>query len=145
MRSFVIYNIHILGRTGKAARPCGNASWKWKSDGHIILKAYWLNFGKYMTFFKNMFQQFFCHLQFWFIQSTKLNLKCNLLTLFCFYCLFCPISMSKHVFKKCHILSEIQSIGFNDIYFLKFVTYLLLSRPTGWVRPGRRGKCLIMT
>ena len=24
---------------------------------------------------KNMFQQFFCHLQFWIIQSTKLNLK----------------------------------------------------------------------
>ena len=32
-------------------------------------------FKKYTIFFKNMFRQFSCHLQFWFIQSTKLNLK----------------------------------------------------------------------
>lgn len=34
------------------------------------------NLRKYMIFFKYMFQQFFCHLQFWLIQSTKLNLTC---------------------------------------------------------------------
>ena len=33
---------------------------------------------KWMTLFKNMFWQFFCHLQFWIVQSTKLNLKCVL-------------------------------------------------------------------
>ena len=37
---------------------------------------YATNLRKYITFFKDMFGKFFCHLQFWFIQSTKLTLKC---------------------------------------------------------------------
>lgn len=37
---------------------------------------YATNLGKYITFFKDMFGKFCCHLQFWFIQSTKLNWKC---------------------------------------------------------------------
>ena len=37
---------------------------------------YATNLGKYITFFKDMFGKFFCHLQFWFVQSTKLTLKC---------------------------------------------------------------------
>ena len=32
-------------------------------------------FIKNIQLFKNIFRQFFCHLQFWIIQSTKLNLK----------------------------------------------------------------------
>ena len=37
---------------------------------------YATNLRTYITFFKDMFGKFFCHLQFWFIQSTKLTLKC---------------------------------------------------------------------
>ena len=37
---------------------------------------YATNLRKHVAFFKNMFRQFFSHLQFWFILSTRLNLKC---------------------------------------------------------------------
>ena len=38
---------------------------------------YATNLRKHVAFFKNMFRQFFSHLQFWFILSTRLNLKCK--------------------------------------------------------------------
>ena len=37
---------------------------------------YVTNLRKRTKLFKNMFRQFFCHLQFWITQSAKLNLKC---------------------------------------------------------------------
>ena len=49
-------------------------------------------------------------------------------TLICYYCLFCPISI---------LLRTLNSTFFNFksvVHYLKFVPYLLLSRPFGKVR-----------
>ena len=53
-------------------------------------------------------------------------------TLFCYYCLFCPISILLHTLNSTlHFVllrtEDNREIGL--VYFLKFVTYLLLSRP----------------
>ena len=61
-----IFFIHVKRNTGKLERMK-------KGKGNRTTHGFFVVIS---VIFKNMFRQFFCHLQFWIIQSTKLNLKC---------------------------------------------------------------------
>ena len=61
-----IFSIHVTRNTRKLDRmKKGKENWTTHGFLNVIT-----------VMFKNMFRQFFCHPQFWVIQSTKLNLKC---------------------------------------------------------------------
>ena len=113
---------------------------------------YVTNLGKYTTLLKNMFRQFFCHLQFCFIQSTKLNSRCinqcwlaktnnrNRTMYIVLFLLFVLANQHWFIHLEFNFVlcikqnwrwqKNCRNMFFKSVvYFPKFVTYLLLSRP----------------